>query len=231
MTSPRIGGPTRIRRIGVRGMTAATLILAAALPFGLAPAAGATSGTGSTQTVSFTPSAQLSIAASPVSIGSITPSSSVPVSLGSVAITDTLDDGVDWSASVAASNCFLPATGLPAGLQTANATIPSTALTYVAPSGPVPATVPLSTTEVTATGGGSSVFGAAPGGSLASPTFSSAVPVAATTAYASASPPATGLDNNGTWAITPAVDLNLAGTSFVPINNVYTCTLQYTIVG
>jgi hypothetical protein len=232
MTRHRIGGSGRIRRVGGRKTAAGAAVAVPVALLLLAGPAGATSGTGSTQTVSFTPSAQLSIAASPVSIGSITPSSSVPVGLGSVLITDTLDDSVDWSASVAASDCFLPTSGLPAGLQTANATIPATALTYVAPSGPVAAAVPLSATEVTASGGGTSTFGAAaPGGSLAAPTFGSPVPVAATTAYASASPPASGLDNDGTWAVTPAVNLNLSSTGFVPINNVYTCTLQYTIVG
>jgi hypothetical protein len=224
MANERIGRKRLTMAAG--GATTVSLLL-----WWLAGPAGATTGTGSTQTVTFTPSAQLSIAASPANVGPITPSSSVPVSLGSVTVTDTLDDSVDWSASVAASNCFLPTTGLPAGLNTANATIPSTALTYVAPSGSVAATTPLGPSEVTATGGGTSHFGAASGGSLASPTFSSPVAVAATTAYASASPPASGLDNNGTWTLNPSVNLNLTSTSFVPVNSLYTCTLQYTIVG
>ena len=232
MTRHWIGG-SGIRRVGGRGLTAAAavaglsgLLLVWAVP------ARATSGTGSTQTVSFTPSAQLSIAASPVSLGGVTPGPNVPVGLGSVLITDTLDDSVDWSASVAASNCFLPTSGLPAGLQTGNATIPATALTYAAPSGSLAATLPLGTPEVTATGGGTNQFGAAPaGGTLVSPTFGSPVSVAATTAYASGSPPSSGLDNDGTWTVNPSVNLNLSSSSFVPINNTYTCTLQYTIVG
>ena len=231
MMRHRIGG-SRIRRVGGRGLTAAAAAAGAALLLLGAAPAGATSGTGSTQTVTFTPSAELSIAASPVSIGSITPSAAVPVGLGSVVITDTLDDSVDWSASVAASDCFLPTSGLPAGLQTANATIPATALSYAAPSGSFAATLPLGTPEVTASGGGTNQFGAAPaGGTLLSPTFGSPVSVAATTAYASGSPPSSGLDNDGTWTVNPSVNLNLSSSSFVPINNTYTCTLQYTIVG
>ena len=231
MTRHRIGG-SRIRRVGGRRLTAAAAATGATLLVLWAAPAGATSGTGSTQTVTFTPSPQLSIAASPVSLGSITPASAVPVGLGSVVITDTLDDSVDWSASVASSNCFLPTSGLPAGLQTANATIPSTALTYAAPSGSIAATLPLGTPEVTATGGGTNQFGAAPaGGTLLSPTFGSPVSVAATTAYASGSPPSSGLDNDGSWTVNPSVNLNLSSSSFVPINSTYTCTLQYTIVG
>ena len=233
MTRHWIGGSGRIRRVGGRRLAAGGAgAVSAAVLLWLAAPAGATTGTGSTQTVTFTPSPELSIAASPVNIGNITPSSAVPIGLGSVLITDTLDDSVDWSASVAASNCFLPTSGLPAGLQTANATIPSTALTYAAPSGSFAATVPLGTPEVTATGGGSNQFGAAPaGGTLLSPTFSSPVSVASTTAYASGSPPASGLDNDGTWTVNPSVNLNLSSSSFVPVNNTYTCTLQYTIVG
>ena len=238
MTNPRIGGEGRIRRIGVssgrRRLVAATTAVLLTVVGGvlrLAAPARANTGTGSTQSVTFTPSPQLSIAASAVSLGSVTPASSVPVTLGSVAITDTLDDGVDWSASVAASNCFLPTSGLPAGLQTANATIPSTALTYAAPSGAVAATVPLSTTEVTATGGGTSQFAAASGGSLVSPTFSSPVGVASTNAYSGPSPDPNALDNNGTWTLAPSLNLDLTGSGFVPISSAYTCFLQYTIVG
>ncbi|HET6794707.1 MAG TPA: hypothetical protein VFH45_09710, partial [Acidimicrobiales bacterium] len=64
-----------------------------------------------------------------------------------------------------------------------------------------------------------------------SPTFGSAVPVASTSAYSGGSPDPNALDNNGTWTITPSLNLNLSGSSFVPISSTYTCTLQYTIVG
>ena len=224
----QIGG--RGRRIRKSG-AAALLLGGAALA--LSPAvAGAVTGTGSTQTTTFTPNAQLSIAASPVALGNTAVSNVVPVSLSSVVVTDTEADSVNWSASVAASNCFLPTSGLPATLNTANATLPATALSYDAGSGTKSPTVALTTgTPAAATLGGTNPFGAATGGTLASPTFGTPITVASTSVSSgtfSSGP----LNNDGTYTITPSLNLNLSSTSsFVAVAQLYTCTLQYTITG
>lgn len=199
----------------------------------MSPSAYAATGTGSTQTTTFTPSAQLSITASPVTLGAVTASAAVPVSLGSVVITDTEDDATNWSASVAASNCFPPTSGLPSTLNVSAAVLPATALAFEAGSGSVPPTVPLSTgTPADATLGGTFAFAApASTGSLTSPVFSSPLTLASTTVTSSAlsSNP---LVNDGTYTVTPSLSLDLSGaSSFVAIPYLYTCTLQYTITG
>ena len=206
---------------------AATGTLVAGTVFVAAPQAGAVSGTGSNQLVTFAPSAQLSIAASPVSLGNLTASSSAPLSLGSVVVTDTEADSTNWSASVAASECFPPTS--PA---IANSTLPATALTFNAGSGLVTPTLPLSLNPAKATLGGSSAFGSAPtGGTLLSPTFSSPLAVASTN-VSSTTFTNDAVNNDGVYTITPTVTLNLSSTgSFLAVPETYTCTLQYTVTG
>jgi len=226
MLNPKALRPThrmsRLAKLGlVAGVAAVTVVPTAAF--------ATTSATPSDQVVTFTSSPLISITASPVSLGSITPGASVPVNLGSVLLTDTLADSTAWTASVQASNCFLPTAGLPANLNTANATIPASAITYAPPSTGLAPTVPLSTTPVSAVGGTTQSF-ANPSttGSLTAPTFGAAMTVA-TAAYDSVS----ALDNDGTYTLTPTMSLNLASnSSFVPLaGSAYTCTLQYTALG
>jgi hypothetical protein len=203
-------------------------ILMGGTVFLAAPEARAVTGTGSNQLVTFSASAQLSIAASPASLGSLTASISAPLSLGSVVVTDTEADSTNWTASVASSDCFPPTS--PA---VANATVPATALTFNAGSGTVAPTLPLTTgTPASATLGGSFSFPAAPtGGTLPTPTFGSSMTVASTNVSSTtfASDP---VNNDGTYTVTPKLTLNLSnGGSFLAVPETYTCTLQYTITG
>ncbi|HEV2370340.1 MAG TPA: hypothetical protein VGR90_10725 [Acidimicrobiales bacterium] len=215
-----------------RRYAGAALLAAGGLATLLPTTAGAVSGTGSNQTVTFTPSPLLSIAASPVSLsGLTTPSATVPVSLSSVVVTDTEADSTNWTASVAASSCFLPSSGLPATLNTNSATLPATALTYTGAGGAP--TVALTTgTPASAVSGGTNAFGPAPGGgTLATPAFGTPLTVASTTA-SNAALTSDPLNNDGTYTLTPSLSINMSGSSsFVPVSQLYTCTLQYTITG
>lgn len=221
----------RSRRIRRRSVRLAILVGTGGLLMTFAPEALAVTGTGSTQTTTFTPSAQLSITSSPVSLGTVATTSSLPVSLGSVLITDTEADSTNWTASVAASDCFPPTSGI-STLNTASATIPATAITYNAGSGTLAPTTSLTTgTPALATLGGTQVFGAAPaGGTLAAPTFGSPLTVASTNVSSStlSSDP---VNNDGTYTVSPSMDLNLSSSSFAVVPETYTCTLQYTITG
>lgn len=203
-------------------------ILVGGTVFLAAPEALAVNGTGSSQLVTFAPSAQLSIAALPASLGNVTPSSSAPLSLGSVVVTDTEADSTNWTASVASSDCFTPT-----GSAVANATVPATALTFSAGSGTVAPTVPLSTgTPAAATLGGSHAFGSTPaGGTLLAPTFGTPMTVASTNVLGTTftTDP---VNNDGVYTITPTLTLNLSSSgSFLAVPETYTCTLQYTITG
>lgn len=199
----------------------------------ISPSAYAVTGTGSTQTTTFTPSPQLSITASPVTLGAVTASSAIPVSLGSVTITDTEADSTNWSASVAGSNCFPPTSGLPSTLNTSAAILPATAMTFDAGSGSVAPTVALTTgTPADAIEGGTHAF-VAPSttGSLATPTFGTPVSVAYTS-VSSTTFSTDSVNNDGTYVVTPSMSLDLSGaSSFVAVPYLYTCTLQYTITG
>ena len=226
----RTGGKGRRIR---RGGAAALLLGGAALA--LTPAlAGATTGTGSSQVVTFTPSALLSIAASPVSLGtSQTPASLTGINLNSVVVTDSEADSTDWSASVAASNCFLPSSGLPsqfANLSSSASMLPASAITYHAGTGSSSPTVSLDSVSNNiskATLGGTNVFSnPSSTGTLSSPTFGTAVTVASTTVTNSDA-----LSNDGTYTVAPTMDLALSGTGFLAVAQLYTCTLQYTVVG
>jgi hypothetical protein len=202
-----------------------TLVSAVGAAAMLAPAAGAATGVGTSVAATFTPSAQLTITASPVALGTVGLSSG-PVSLSPVVITDTEADSTNWSASVAASDCFPPAS-VPSTLNVASATVPATALTFDAGSGSLAPTTSLTTgTPASATLGGSHAFTAAPaGGSLATPTFGTPLTVASTSVGTFTDP----LSNDGTYTVNPHLSLNLSGTTAAPY--AYTCTLQYTITG
>jgi len=208
---------------------AAVAAVAAGGMLAIPQSAQAATGTGSTQTATFTPSPQLSIAASPVTLGTVTASSTVPVSLGSVVITDTEADSTNWSASVAASNCFPPST-----FNVSSAVLPASSITFDPGSGTVSPTVSLATTSpaAVATLGAILPFPAPSStGSLTSPTFGSPLTVASTNVSSStfSSDPS---NNDGTYTVTPSLTLNLSSTSsFVAAPYLYTCTLQYTITG
>lgn len=212
---------------------AAVAAVAAGGMLAIPQSAQAATGTGSTQTATFTPSAQLSIAASPVTLGAVTASSAVPVSLGSVVITDTEGDSTNWSASVAASNCFPPSSGLPSTLNSSKSVLPATSITFDPGTGTVSPTVSLTTgTPAVATLGSTSTFPApSTTGSLASPTFGSPLTVASTN-VSSATLSSDPVNNDGTYTVTPSLSLNLSSASgFVAVPYMYTCTLQYTITG
>ncbi|HET9691190.1 MAG TPA: hypothetical protein VFP61_08550 [Acidimicrobiales bacterium] len=196
----------------------------------LAPAAGATtSGTGSTSTATFTPSPTLTITASLASLGSVgLASGSLP--LGQVQVIDSMDDGFDWTASVASTDCFPPTTGLPTTLNAANAIVPASALTLNPGTGPVSPTVTLTTgTAAPANPAAAGAFPApSSAGTLASPTYGSARTLASTSSATLATDP---LSVDGTYNLDPTLSLNLSGTTFTAIPYLYTCTLQYTITG
>ena len=217
-----------IRRKRALALTGAAVLATAGTGLLFGPQAHAATGS-SNQTITFTPSALLTITALPVALGSATPSSNLPVSLGSVIVTDNqgsapLASPTPWTATVAASNCF-PATVQTTG--TATNVLPSTALTLNA--GPAATPVSLSAHPVSSTPGTGGAFDATVGGTggIGSWTYSDQQTLA------TAAP--TGGDassNNGTYTLTPSVSLNLTGTSgFLPVASLYTCSLQYSVTG
>lgn len=233
MTDRRVISQRRRLRptaVAVTAAAGAALLLAT-------PAHAATSGTGSTQTVTFTPNAQLSIAASPASLGALTATSgALAIPLGSVVVTDTEADSTDWSASVASSNCFLPAT-LPTnltGVNTATATIPASALTLQPGKGPVAPTTSLDTSGTPApallsTGG--AFADPSSTGSLGSLTFGASQSLAYTSVYPPGNTNSDTLANDGTYTLSPSVSLQTSGNGYLAVPASYTCTLQYTITG
>jgi hypothetical protein len=191
----------------------------------LPSSAWGTQGTGSTQTVSFSPSPLLSVTAAPVSVGNLnggTNNTGISLGTNSIVISDTLADTSAWTTSVAASNCAPLAstinsfTGL--NLNVGGITVPSTALTYH-PGGSVTTVVPLATTgEIVPSAGTGGAFAAVPSGQ----TYSD--PQTVSTASAT-----TAIDNNGIFEQSPSIDINLSNVPAVAGG--YSCTLQYTIVG
>jgi len=245
----QIGGRgRRIRRSGAAALLLGGVALALT-PAMAGATTGSTPGTGSTQVLTFTPSALLTIAAPAVSLGNgvggagISPATLTNgVSLGTVAVTNSLADGFDWSASVAASNCYVPSS-LPSSLSNLNtniADIPASALTLTTGSGSVAPTASLDATAANrlsaALGSGGAFAAPASQGSVLSPTFGTAQSLASTNGYSST--PGTlsagGSDylaNDGVYNFSPTVALNDSGSNFAVVGQLYTCNLQYTILG
>jgi hypothetical protein len=170
--------------------------------------AGATTGTGSTQTVAFT-----SIGVLSVSVANVSPNLSnlgagltaASQALGTMTVLDTLASGSPWTASVAATDCVT----VPAG----GVTIPASNLTFnpgstFLPTGPSAGSVATFANPSPDT---------TPGSSL-----SAAVPVATDNQTA-------GNANNGTFVQSGnTLSINVPQNATL---GAYTCTLQYTITG
>jgi len=183
----------------------ATLVIGAAI---LAPAADAATGTGSTQTVTFSLLGELSVTVATLNpnLGSFTAgTTALNQALGTVAVLDTLADSTAWTASAAATDC-LPAGGgthIDASDLTLN---PGSTFVPTGPSAGVSATFSEPSPDTT------------PG-----TTLSPAVEVATDTTTA-------GNANDGAFVQT-GTTLNIAAPTNAAVGAVYTCTLQYTITG
>lgn len=211
-----------VRRKRSLATLSAVLFASAGTALFVGPQAHATGSGSSTQTLTFTPdvSAGLSITSSPLT-GQLTPGSAT--SLNPVVVTDTEADSLQWTASVAATDCF------PATSSVASAGIlPANAITVNAGTGTSAATAPLSLTSVPATLGGSFSFTAPSSpGTLTTPNVSQAVTLA------SAAPSGSNaLSNDGVYTLNPQVTVNDTGVSgFLAVPQLYTCQLQYTVTG
>ena len=209
-----------VSKLGVGALLLGGLTLAV-----LPGSAWGQTGTGSSQTVDFTPSALLSVTAAPVasnfSLNGGTNNTGINLGTNAIVISDTLANTTAWTASVAASNCAPLTSTLNSytgqNLNVGGVTVPSTALTYHT-GGSVATVVPLATTgEVVPTAGAGGAFDAVGvSGYSDSQTVSTASPT-------------TAINNDGIFEQSPSLDLNLSNIPAVPGG--YSCTLQYTIVG
>jgi hypothetical protein len=192
-------------RLAKIGLAVTVLVLGAAI---LTPAADAATGTGSTQTVTFSLLGELSVTAATLSpnLGSLTAgATALNQALGTVAVLDTLADSTPWTASVAATDC-LPAGG---GTQiNASALSINPGSTFL-PTGP--------------SAGASTTFTEPSPDTTPGTTLSPAVEVATDTA--------TTLNANDGAFVQTGTTLNIAAPAGAAVDAVYTCTLQYTITG
>ena len=211
-----------IRGIGRKrhlATTAAVVMATAGTALFLAPQAKAATGTGSTQLVTVTPTlnAQLSIVATATSL------SGLSTSVNPVVVTDTEMDGLTWTASVQATDCF-PATS---GVSNA-AILPASAIQVDPSASTLVPTTSLSTKPVSASVSPAFTFQAPtlPGTSTA-PNLSPAQTLASAT-------PNTGdaLSNDGIYNLNAAVSVNASPNGFLGLpSTAYTCQLDYTVVG
>lgn len=191
----------------------------------LGPEANAsTSGTGSTQTVTFTgtTNAQLSIVASAGTL------SGLSSTLNPVVVTDTEADSQQWTASIQATDCF------PAALTgTGAAVLPASAIQINAGSGSQAPTTPLSLNAVSATLGGTFNFNAPTSpGTASAPTYSDPQTLAYAAPYTNPTTHAVdALSNNGVYSLNPTVTVNSSASGFIAVPETYTCQLQYTVTG
>lgn len=216
---------TSIRGIRRKRFLATAAAVLSATALFVTPQAHAASspqpGTGSTQTLTITPTVtpQLSIVAS---TGTLTGLSNT---VNPVVVTDTEMDSQQWTASMQATDCF------PAGLTNAGSgsILPASAIQVNPGTGTVASNTLLDANAVAATLSSTFNF-QAPASPLTGTTENFSPPQ--TLAYDA---PTSGdaLSNDGIFSLNPTITVNYQGASgFLALPSTsYTCQLQYTVAG